>query len=154
VSASHQPAPTRPLSLRGERFLSLENAVAADTCIAMAQRCLSRRDLQISTRCPFFSRLVNRTHHAQTRSLLTSSAATHLRTQKTKQHSVCTVSTHLSSPLCPTPRDVDGTLSALSPSLSLSAASDRLLAAGEQVGSGTTTSERRGRREGRRAPWP
>ena len=39
-------------------------------------------------------------------------------------------------------------------SLSLSAASDRLLAAGEQVGSGTTTSERRGRREGRRAPWP
>jgi len=32
---------------------------------------------------------------------------------------------------------------ALSPSLSLSAASDRLLAAGEQVGSGITTSERR-----------
>ena len=52
--------------------------------------------------------------HAHTRSLLTSSAATHLRTQKTKQHSVRTaVSTHLSSPLCPTPRDVDGTLSAL-----------------------------------------
>jgi len=39
-------------------------------------------------------------------------------------------------------------------SLPLSAASDRLLAAGEQIGSGTTTSERRGRREGRRAPWP
>jgi len=37
--------------------------------------------------------------------------------------------------------------------LSLSAASDRLLEAGEQVGSGTATSERRGRREGRRAPW-
>ena len=39
-------------------------------------------------------------------------------------------------------------LPSLSPSLSLSAASNRLLAAGEQVGSGTTTSERRGRREG------
>ena len=76
--------------------------------------------IQISTRCPLFSRLVNRTHHAHTRSLLTSSAATHLRTQKTKQHSVCTVSTHLSSLLCPTPRDVDGTLSALSLPLSLS----------------------------------
>jgi len=45
VSASHQPAPTRPLSLRGKRFLSLENAVAADICIAMAQRCLPRRRL-------------------------------------------------------------------------------------------------------------
>ena len=42
----------------------------------------------------------------------------------------------------------------LSLSLSLSASSDRLLAAGEQVGSGTTTSERSGRREVRRAPWP
>jgi len=67
--------------------------------------------VQISTRCHLLSRLVNRTHHAHTRSLLTSSAATHLRTQQTKQHSVCTVSTHLSSPICPTPRDVDGTLS-------------------------------------------
>jgi len=36
----------------------------------------------------------------------------------------------------------------LSLSLSLSAASDRLLAAGEQVGSGTTTSERREGGEG------
>ena len=42
--------------------------------------------IQISTRCPLFSRLVNRTHHALTQSLLTSSAATHLRTQQTKQH--------------------------------------------------------------------
>ena len=40
-----KPAPTRPLSLRGKRFLSLENAVAADICIAMGQRCLPRRDL-------------------------------------------------------------------------------------------------------------
>ena len=45
-------------------------------------------------------------------------------------------------------------LRSLSPPLSLSAASDRLLAAGEQVDSGTTTSERRGRLEERRAPWP
>ena len=45
-------------------------------------------------------------------------------------------------------------LRSLSLSLSFSAASDRLLAAGEQVGSGTTTSERRGRQEGRRALWP
>jgi len=45
-------------------------------------------------------------------------------------------------------------LRSLSPPLSLSAALDRLLAAGEQVGSGTITSERRGRREGRRAPLP
>jgi len=53
VSASHQPAPTRPLSLRGKRFLSLENAVAADICIALAQRCLPRRDLfhRVAHRC-------------------------------------------------------------------------------------------------------
>ena len=52
-------------------------------------------------------------------------------------------------PLSHTPRCRWYALRSLSPSLSLSAASDRLLAAGEQVGSGTTTSERRGRREGR-----
>jgi len=42
-------AHTRSLltSLRRKRFLSLENAVAADICIAMAQRCLPGRDLTL-----------------------------------------------------------------------------------------------------------